>query len=582
MRIVQNIGAARRATVRVCDVQNIAKGQGLRFDLPEVGTYILTCHHVLVTLPRDGIYVSLPDSTGALANPPTLIRATYEDGLSDAAGDTAVLRIEAPAVVEQVLMHEVHPEAYNGRLPVTCISHLKPDTFDATLTSAAHHLDYSVPTRALGWKDAPASYQPTIAFRMTGPTDAVPGISGSAVFCQGGILGLVSAARSEDPTHERQDFMIPLRAWTGRLSQLSSLIQPLVDEALFGVAIVKHAGDLTIGDLTIGDGADDPDFVVHGYLPDVYIEREIEQKARDALANRGIVMLVGKPLSGKTRLAYHLLREWPNALVVMPQGYQVLPERFEAAGFWGYDIIVVFENLVRQVPACDPYEWRRRLMIASDRSVRLLCTSRDGSDWRNVQSQLQARWERFSDRMSRQGIIYTSQVGDAGADLSREEAWKLFTLLHDSVTERQFDAQFDGTVGSLVLSSNLESMRQRYDDLAHETKNHVRGSQLLDAAKLLHVAEQPHLNEELLRKVAGKLVGTRRLSPHEWDWLRQRTAEEGFGKFSTSGEFQTYGAYLEQCVTFAPSQRDLEDLATLLQERRDVTGLLFLARAERK
>jgi tetratricopeptide (TPR) repeat protein len=309
-----------------------------------------------------------------------------------------------------------------------------------------------------------------------------------------------------------------------------------------------------------------------GYHPDIYIERAAGHLARTALAQRGGVVIIGKPKSGKTRLAWQLLQEHPEAIVVIPKQAQP-PEPFGAAGFGGKEVVLFFDDLHSRASSIDPLAWRRRFEDATGQPCLLLCTSRDGADWQRVKGQphLAYLWESV---LRPDTWVFTSKCDAQGEDLPEAEARQLGDALRLSAQE--FKRRFDGTPGSLTL--DLSAMRERYARLRDEQRGNMALGRLLDSAKLLHAAYQPRLHLAVLRAVAEQIRGDGHMSNEAWDTLKRRTQEEGFGYFARE-DFKTYVPYLEECVDYTPDTHELEALLPILVEARDYDGLISLGDA---
>lgn len=83
--------AARRATAQISDREGAHCGQGLLLEIPGEGAVVLTCHHIIATLPPGEVYVRLPDEDGSLGAPHP---ATYDRERSRPTSDAVVLRLE--------------------------------------------------------------------------------------------------------------------------------------------------------------------------------------------------------------------------------------------------------------------------------------------------------------------------------------------------------------------------------------------------------------------------------------------------------------------------------------------------------
>jgi len=410
---VRKLEAVRRATVRICDRSGTHFGQGLMLSLLGEGTIVLTCHHVVANLTPEELCIAAPLQSNQLGLP---LPASYDRHRSKPILDAAVLRVSDGSEQDSPLLHVLDARAYTGALPdrVLCLGYWKADSFDARLGSATQ-LDLKVDIPG-PWPDPPNRYQLPCVFRLGDPSDARPGISGSVVAYECGVLGLTHFSRPAGPDQEREVYLVPLSAWADGWPALQDLIEPLVDARLRTHATVKCAGTLDIG----------TDISIAGYRSEVYLEPPVTPTARAALANRHGVILVGKPKSGKTRLAWSLLAESPRLIVVIPHDPRP-PDLFEGAGLAGRQLVLFFDDLHRMALSADPLAWRRRLEEVSGGRVPIVCKSRDGEEW--VNASRQSGTMKLIEALGREAVVFTSRVGNQGADFTEDDGIKLAEAL---------------------------------------------------------------------------------------------------------------------------------------------------------
>ena len=555
---VRAFDAARYATVRICDRLATHKGQGLLLDIEQEDMVVLTCHHVVAPLTAADLFIAVRQEDGTFSPPRA---ASYDSERSKPSSDAVVLRVSRPAAPpQQPLLHALNPAAYSGALPgrATAITCLQPDTFDARLGAAT---TLQIPVLEPGqWPDPPETYALNNVFRLADPTDSRPGISGSVV-AYNGILGLAHFSRPAGADQQREVYLVPLSVWAAGWAALSALIQPLVDERLRNAATVLPARAFSA------------ELEIAGFLPDVYLDRPIADTARRTLRDNKAVIIIGKPGSGKTRLAWELLKQWPEAVVIRPNRAEP-PEQFEVSTFAGRDTALLFDDLHRLAATYNPVAWRTRFAEITGGRCWLICTSRDGADWRAVRSA--PGLGTLLKIAGRQACVFLCAGQEGGEDLSESEGRRLASALHMPDTE--FERRFDGTPGSLTL--DLQEMRERYDRLSREFISEISMACLLDSAKLLYEASQPQLTVSALRSTAEQICAARAVSPAVWRILCQRTQEEGFGQINdVEDRFRIYKPYLENCVSYQPSKDDMAQLVPVLKNLHDVEGLSYLAQA---
>jgi TPR repeat protein len=565
---VRRIDVARNATVRICNGEGHHWGQGLLLMLESEGTVVLTCHHVISRLAPDTLHIALRQAGGGLGAP---IPARYDPERSRPECDAVVLRVEGIVQTDRPLLHALNPERYSGTLPdrATAIGYWKEGPFDGRIGFATN-LEVDAPASG-NWPDPPAQYKLPHLFRFTDPTDARQGVSGSVVVYDEGVLGLVHFSREGGKDFQAEAYIVPLSVWADGWPELQQLIEPLIDRELRAAATIKPARTLEIErDILISK---------RGFAP-AYIEREALVKARKLLAQPRPILVVGRPMSGKSRLALELLKERDSVLVVIPRGDE-LPARFETAGIAGRRLALFFDDLqMRSFSTFNPLEWHRRLEEASGEPCLFICTSRDGDDLKRVKDQ--PRLKALLDHIGTDGIVFTSDTIGGGQDLTPEEGLALAMKL--GLRREEFEERFDGTPGSLTL--DLAEMRRRYERLHDTLFGTLPMSHFLYAAKMLYSADQPILRLSYIRWVVEQVLNEAPLSPEAWKRLIAATEAEGFGHVDSANDlFLTYRPYLEQCV-FSVDRQDnelsLEEILRikdLLLEREDFLGLTFLGYA---
>jgi hypothetical protein len=554
------------ATARVCNVDGNHKGQGLVLAIGGC-VVVLTCHHVIADIPPDAVRIALPDGRGGLQSP---LNATLDSSRSRPERDAVVLRIPINTAPPRPLLHALDPAVYDGTLPkrATGYTHMTPQTFDARVSTATR-LDLPV-TRPGVWPDPPQRYLIPNAFRLAEPTDVRKGVSGAVVTYEGGVLGLAHFARAAKSEQERELYLVPLSTWAESWEELHVLIEPLIDQPLRNAAIARRVRDVKVG-ISNPRAVRNPDVVIAGFREGVYVKRPQEVKAQQALAAGGL-LIIGRPKSGKTRLAWEVIRKHPDAVLVIPRK-PMPPQEFETAGLSGRQVIIFCDDLHSVAEQFQPLYWCDRFRTIAS-TVYVIATSRDGLEWKRVRDNQATLLDTIDDS----GRIFVSQTGNTRADLPHDMGEDLARQL--GLREEDFLSRFDGTPGSLTLG--LDGMRERYHRLRDEQLGKVAGSRLLDSLKILYVAGQADLNQQLARAVAEQIRGDGRIGAETWEGLCRRTQEEGFGAFTEANEFQTYHPYLEKCVEYVPTATEFDDLYRLLHERDEPERLFQLAIARQQ
>ncbi len=418
----RGLKAARDATVQICDSHGRALGQGLLLALAGEGNVVLTCHHVIAETDAGTIHVRRAGDAGELQDP---VPARLDEPACRPEWDAVVLRVDEPWMVRNPLLHAIDPDHYDGSLPATGLTWLSTDNFGAELQPATRRLPVKVPY-------PPKLYRLPVAFRLKDPSDAQEGISGGVVLCEDGVVGLVHFARRESSAQQRQAYLNPLSAWVDGLPALEQEIEPFVEAALRKRADVLRAEAVLPGGL----------LDIEGYRDDVYLSRAVNEDAAKALENNNAVLVVGRHLSGKSRLACELMHRHPNAIVVVPRGFEPPSDLREDSSFADREVVLLFENM-HMNPGIKPVKWWTSLQGVCERTY-VIATSRNDQDWQFVEQRQSSLVERLA-----VPCVFISK--DEGEDLTIEEGQALADSL--GLSRAEFERRFDGTPGSLLVES---------------------------------------------------------------------------------------------------------------------------------
>lgn len=551
-RGIRSLDEVRRATVAVIDARTAqVVGHGLALPDEDGATAVLTCFHVAAFGSPQHLRVAFADADGHLGEPHL---AFFDDERCDPLTDTAVLRVdrEPPG---HPLLHRLDPARHTAALEHRVIGStwMQPATFEGVLG----------PASALEVSHGPDHFRLEHAFAVRQASDSRPGLSGAPVCCEEGVLGLAHFGRDESPCEGREMYVVPLAVWAAKWPSLADRIEPLIDRRLLGAARVVRASDLAAG---LATNLADPELTIASYRPDVYVPHPAAQDAAALLEERGRVLIIGRPMAGKTRLALELANSRPGAWVVIPEAVAP-PADFERAGLSGELLILLADDLHNAAARPDIFRWRRALSDGGA-DVRVIATSRDGEDFGAVRTTDPRMDARFADV-----DVWLSAGPRAGADFPLAEARQLGD--HLDLPPELVDARFDGTPGSLTLDVTL--MRDRYERLRDTEIGAISAGRLLESLRLFMLCGQEPLTERAIRDVAENVRGSAPISAETWDALCRATSSAGFGAF-VDGVFKTYLPLLERAVTFEPTEDEYRHVAKRFVEARDWSAVFSLAK----
>jgi WD40 repeat protein len=288
--------------VRICDANGERLGQGLCVPLEAQTSTILvlTCHHVIA---RASDRSRVPLTIFSIEDQEFLsIRASYCSERSDPYRDIAVLIIvDAPMEIVGPALVPL-PESFP--VPADVVGIVRPrgggsQRFDARLTYA---------TRLSVEIDKSTLVTIPRAWRLRETDDVRPGISGSPIVLNHGVIGLTYASRAETSDYSREAYVLPIESWFDKNPEL--------------LAFSKHYERMTRSA-----------YVSLPPLLDQYVEREEEiAELRQALTkertSRSIAMIASQGMAGlgKTLLVQAVCydeaveRAFPDGIVWLPIG----------------------------------------------------------------------------------------------------------------------------------------------------------------------------------------------------------------------------------------------------------------------
>ena len=202
-----------------------------------------------------------------------------------------------------------------------------------------------------------------------------------------------------------------------------------------------------------------------------YHYSEIDNIIKNKILNRQNILIVGKPLAGKTRAIYQNLKELEKVCyVLVPKDGARLDEiiipklRFSK----GRKVIVLdnFQNfLERDRPDKKETAIREFIFKLSDKNIQIITSCRSGFEL----ALLEHKIDISSIIKSTENIVKITELEEDEAKKIVKEEWNKFS----------FSEEFDGTIGSLILP--LNEMKNRFNNANESEKN------ILVALKMLYI-----------------------------------------------------------------------------------------------
>lgn len=438
----RGLGATRSATVSISDSEGGHRGQGLLLNLGDEGTFVLTCHHVVAPLRADGIYVT---NKSTPKQSEVRVSCQYDPAHSRPRKDAAVLRVTDMRPDSNPLLHTVGTGAYDGSIEVIGLTHMQPDSFNASLGPQTS-LDLPVP-EAGDFPDPPSNYQIKNAFRLVNITDSRPGISGGVVYSDsgGGVVGLVHFSRPLGTHVTPEGYLIPLEVWAEDWPALDKLIEPFIERSLREAAVVKPVAAINVGE--------EGDILIDGYVPEAYVTHPAEDTMYDAFDRFDKVFIIGRPTSGKTRLAWELMRDQEETILIIPTQKEP-PANLKMPSLRNRSVILFFDDIHKKL-SFDIDVWHRRLSEAIP-DCKLICITRHGRDFQSVKNQ--EHLARLLESLEPRAFVYASRIDGQGDDFDSQLGEQLADKL--GLSNVDWRSHYDYTPGSLIRL--LKERRRQY------------------------------------------------------------------------------------------------------------------------
>jgi hypothetical protein len=215
-QVASGLGLVAQATVRICDVNGDRLGQGLCVPLEARTILVLTCHHVVSKVSdRSAIPLMLFSSDDQELQS---IRASYCMERSDPHHDIAVLTIVNESI--DVLPPKLVPLSTDFPVPANVVGIIRPkgrsQRFNAQLVHATPlsvQIDSSTVTIPRAW-------------RLIYTNDVRPGISGSPIVFDDGVIGLTYASRAETTEYSREGYVVPIESWFDKNPEIAAFSKP--------------------------------------------------------------------------------------------------------------------------------------------------------------------------------------------------------------------------------------------------------------------------------------------------------------------------------------------------------------------
>jgi tetratricopeptide (TPR) repeat protein len=271
-----------------------------------------------------------------------------------------------------------------------------------------------------------------------------------------------------------------------------------------------------------------------------YYELDEYQKLKEALKKDTHVLVVGAPLSGKTRAIYEVLKtKKPAANVIIPRARNIDLEKFEVPlnlTFWRKKILIL-DDIDKFIEIKD-FKFMVEEFLKNNTIIIASC--RSGLEFEKLRS---SEW--LISLFKPEDIIqFPENISDEkGKEIAKE------------VGVKWNPSEFDGKIGSLMMP--LEIMKNRYTGSSPEEKAILRSIRLLYKTGIYQEKENFSINRilHLCKNLFGKDI-----DKHKFDEISPDLVKKNFIKIINDNVVWAEEAYLDFVIEAVPVESDRIDL----------------------
>lgn len=278
---------------------------------------------------------------------------------------------------------------------------------------------------------------------------------------------------------------------------------------------------------------------------DYYFERGIDNQLQRSLERKRNIIVVGPPLSGKTRAIYNSLKQFKAPVhVLVPRSVQMASFQFPKDFIFWKPKMIFIDDLQYYIERQDSFHLLFR--EAKERNIPIAATCHSGREFKKVKN-------KFVEQNLDIDIIFGDDIIELdkiSADEGKVVAQKL-GMKWDTV-------KFNGTIGSIFM--RLSEMERRFDNCDNIEKTILRSLRNLYKSGIYE--ENSIFRLEWIKKAAGlfELEGR----DFEWTgWLKGLEDKE-FVKIARRNKVWAEDAYLEFVVKPEVEHTQLDILESMM------------------
>ncbi len=262
---------------------------------------------------------------------------------------------------------------------------------------------------------------------------------------------------------------------------------------------------------------------------DYYFERSIDSFIQRALDRRRNALIIGPPLSGKTRAVFNSLKNYKkNIRVLMPRSVLMPSFVFPNDYSFNKNRVVFIDDLQYYIERQDSYHLFLR--AAKEKNIPIIATCHSGKEFKKVKNKL-------TEQNMDIDIIFGEDIMEM-EKISAEEGKQVA----EKLGMKWDNVKFNGTIGSIFM--RLSEMERRFDNCDTIEKTILRSLRILYACGIYH--DNSIFNIDWIKKIAGvfELEG----KDFEWTGWFKALEDKEFIKLSRKNRIWAEDAYLEYVV----------------------------------
>jgi hypothetical protein len=300
-----------------------------------------------------------------------------------------------------------------------------------------------------------------------------------------------------------------------------------------------------------------PDDVLRGRpFYEYYYRREEDESIGKKISDKENVLVIGRPLAGKTRAVYQALTSLNKPRdVIIPKFYDITPESFSVPiylKFWRNHILFI-DDLHRFVELQN-FEYLLKEFLGRKDTI-VVATCRSGSEYEKAKNKMLEKGMDLA--MTFKNPIEIQEVpADVGQSTAAEvgKSWE--------------EVKFDGTIGSVFMP--FSEMEKRFSECSRHEKAVMR------AIKLLYISGIYEGNQVFPLewiKVICKRYGLEG-EAFEWSGWLEKLKDRELIKLEKNGVWAEE-TYLENVVTLEADRSNLDVFQEMVSTYLEVPAALF-------